>query len=341
MGFDDADLEAALAVTRVVRNAADLDRPVDLALVLALMDRENYRITSARRRGEEPEEFNNASANAIFHPGAAAVAGIPPEYQGREALGRYGARLVWCAQHYGMDRLVTPRPAQLVGPTSREFARSAAETFAAVVAELQVPDAKGRSLLDPAFLAALDVPAFLDPRLEFVFRSPVSMKADLRVASPRLQYVGIALQSALFQWFHRKLVQATGAAGDYRQVAEFIAAAPPDPGWDALSLERRDYIAYYAAVYLAYNTASGPGEWNFWMNFAESRRGSFSTADAARATTFLLVHGDPTGQSNRRKGQLGHLARFAVGLDAFLRLDVAGAGLFDFSDPGRRDGVWV
>ena len=329
-GFDDQDFEVALAVTRVVNNGADLSQAVELPIVLALMERESYRAQSARRRGREGQALDLSNADPIFLPGATPASDIPAVYQGRSALARFGARLVWAAQHYGADRLCVRQPIVGLEVTDREFCRTADTTLRNILAEFTTPDANGQSLLAPAFIASLDVRRFLDDRLRFSFPDPAATAGSLSVLSPRLQFVGVALQQALFQWFHRKLVLATGAAGDYRPVAEYIAAAPPLPGTSANSIERRDYIAYYACAYLAYNTASGPNEWNFWMERAETSRG------AEPASTWVLFEGKPAGMSNIKQAQIGHLARFALALDGYQRLDLGGG--VDTADPFVRSG---
>jgi hypothetical protein len=330
-GFDDQDLEVALAVTEVVRNGADLDRPVDLPVVLALMERENYRAMSSVRRGNQAWPSRSNTANACFRPGGAPAAGVPAAYQGRDAYGRYTALTLWAAQHYGMDRLIVEVPSNpYLSDAMPTWAQDTATTFAKLLVKLTAADASGRRLLDPAFAPSSDVERFIDERLSLVFDSSKAITGNLSVLSPRLQFVGVALQQAIYQWFHRQLVEGTA----YHPVAEYTAAAPPDPGDSANTIERRDYVAYYAAAYLAYNTASGPDEWNHWMDWADQRRG---TTPASR---FLLFHGNQTAKDDIHNGQLGHIARFAVSLDAYARLDLTGATGADSSDPALRNGVW-
>ena len=63
--------------------------------------------------------------------------------------------------------------------------------------------------------------------------------------------------------------------------------------------------------------------------------GSPGPAEDRVSTHFLFNFAFPGGTGDTRKGLVGHMARFALALDAYARLSVDG-WLFDFADPTAR-----
>jgi hypothetical protein len=86
--------------------------------------------------------------------------------------------------------------------------------------------------------------------------------------------------------------------------------SPPDlSGKTSTSTEWKDFITYYALVYLAFN--AGPGGWTAHVQAAEPA----AVASGLPLRDYLLF-------KNSRGSQIAaHLGRFAITLDAYLRLD--------------------
>jgi hypothetical protein len=210
------------------------------------------------------------------------------------------------------------------------------------------------------FSLRLDAGTLLDPAVEplidwemalryLTSRRPASWPpGGLRsaTASRTALWLAFVLQQATFQWVHQRLHHAVTprrtapAAGvnPYVQVPELVAGAPalPTPGADATTPDRRRYLAYWALVYLAHNVREKT--WNAWVDAVPDP----VIAAGTSISEYLLYHHnaaadalEPPGGLPRERGQRGNMVRFAVALDAYLRLNHGGAAE-DKTDPSAR-----
>jgi hypothetical protein len=193
-----------------------------------------------------------------------------------------------------------------------------------------------KSLLDLECLTFGDIGRFVSSRIRawWYVMGGVDVVRFVRLTRD-LEWVGLAVQAAIFQWTHLQLHELTGYLGEaYQRVAEIVdpAQPPPEPGTDALDPVRRDYIAYWSTVYLAFNAS--PGIWNEWVGRAAARK------SPGRLTNALLFDVDFTGFAPNlsKTWTVANMIRFAVALDAYLRVDFDNPSptAFDALDPVAR-----
>jgi hypothetical protein len=191
-----------------------------------------------------------------------------------------------------------------------------------------------RTFMDPKFLPG-DIYSFVRDRVigEWIKLDGADVIRTFRMTRA-LQPLGLAVQAAIFQWVHRQVSQMAGYLGEsYTRIDELVdpTIPPPSPGTDALDPARAEYIAYWATVYLAFNAS--PGVWNKWVNSAQARR-----RGTELATHYLLYRLDNSTSAPPNApvyGALSNMTRFAVALDAYLRIDYE-TGAVDSSDPSGR-----
>ncbi|HEX8111878.1 MAG TPA: hypothetical protein VF516_29300, partial [Kofleriaceae bacterium] len=109
-----------------------------------------------------------------------------------------------------------------------------------------------------------------------------------------------------------RLMEAQILAGKNGFVSPDPAYLTPPPslaGKTPLDVEYRDYITYYAMIYLAYN--AGASVW----------RPALATAEAGRGATPLGRRDFLFFRSNRELQGMVHCCHFMIALDAFLRID--------------------
>jgi hypothetical protein len=330
-GFDADDLAAALAAQRVVRGGKGFGT-VDLALILALAEREGYRANAARDRQAVPELIGGP-AHAKFLGVAASDANVGPEYLNwsnfREVFAR-NSFLIW---PFGLDHMIFPDPLSAIKPSQLRYLQSTSQTFQQQLENFTLPADPDHALLPRDFLPSEDVDRFIRDRVDT--RRAAAGNFDVVRLSRELQWVGLAIQAALFQYRHFQLHDPT--AHGYEAVPEFTSPVLPDPGVDANSAERAEYVAYYALLYMAFNLTRET--FNRWVvaarNFLTSHPGEPETIPS-----LILFRKDtdppPLSWSGRRNAaHRGNVARFALALDAYSRLEPDPAG-GDDHDPGVR-----
>lgn len=319
-GFDRLDLLMAQQVAAAVRDGKGGGRTLDPAVVLALADKEGYRFLARdNRRAPEIDEF---WGNRVTYATSA------PSLRDTHAFRIYAAWGWWLVSPFGLDVLAYRRghPGASFGDAS--FITVAETRFREVYDELVAP----RDPADPesAILPASSLPSGdlgRYARQRFSARWDASGVLQMRRRSRKLQRAGLVLQAAVFEWVHRQVHE--GAAYDGKPYApndDFAGTDVPPRGEQANSETRRDYIAYYAALYLAFNTH--PSTWSSWM----------AQAGSARALLYDLAPSfGATVETS--EATLGHMVRFAATLDAYLRLNL-GIGAYhgpeDVTDPADR-----
>lgn len=320
-GFDEFDLLAALRAQQVLHDAKELAPSIPLPVILALLDVEGYRtFVRIERQGsfvaarQVPD--GSGGVRPIRRSDIAPVDG--PNFQ--DAF----ARVTWVVFPYGMDVV----NAEVTFTSPAAFAASERLSFLHRIDNEYVT----RTIL-PAEFSSENCHRFVLARLEGRFNGPLMEIQDRRI-SRRLQHQGLMLQQAEFQVRHFLLYHADAPGSAFLPVAEMIDPLRPDPGADANSVERRDWLAYWALVYLAFNLS--PSTFNEWVSAAPA---------GTRVSTFLvyLINADPDAVEPvpppvgaRRLYQRANMIRFAVALDAYARLLRAGAP--DTADPAAR--VW-
>ena len=149
---------------------------------------------------------------------------------------------------------------------------------------------------------------------------------------------GIVAQHAEFQRRH-VLLRKGSSAGKLNKwwmpstsgtllpdMPEFTTNPAPSPGANGEAIERRDYLAYYALCYLAFN--GSPGLWKSWVN----RAIALGATSAPRFILYYITDAQTAG-GGRKTWHRGHFVRFTVSLDAFLRMTESGVG--DATHPNR------
>jgi hypothetical protein len=91
----------------------------------------------------------------------------------------------------------------------------------------------------------------------------------------------------------------------------------PAPGADAESAERFDYLAYYSLLYLAFN--GSPRVMNWWVDVVNANRGA---VPATRYFLYKISDAQTLSAPNpgRQRWHRGHVMRFILALDAYLRI---------------------
>jgi hypothetical protein len=355
--WDEFSLLAALNAAAAVREARALVNPdgpafvpVHPALVLAVAETEGYRnFTPQVRIRDVADSFWAARDGVAFDwapkpADAAAMLGRGPEVA-QSYADEIALETSWL-HPCELDVMAYPRGG--VRPGAEAQARWTLDRITRVDFDGE-PGTSPTGDLEPArSLLDLDALPFGDPEHFAAMRirarwaqepgtsgRPVDVVRFWRLTRD-LEWVQLAVQAAIFQWTHLQLHTMRGyLEGEvYSRVDELVdpAQPPPAPGADVLDPARRDYIAYWALVYLAFNTS--PSVWNKWVDLATARRRS-----GQRVSDYVLYHLDnsATDPAQASVWSLTNMTRFAVSLDAFLRLPWA--GIVDQADPRGR--MWT
>jgi hypothetical protein len=342
-GWDDFDFMAVAQAAAAVRDGRTFQGPVHPALLLAVAETEGYRLFAPQSRVRDvPPDRGRREDGASF------VWGPPPD-QAQMMLGQGES----VALYYARDLAIAnwwlhPHELDVMVYSRADKPQTVANEGAWVVNRLLRPDWGGkpgdapptdpidpnRTFIDPEFLPG-DAYEFSRRRVvgEWIKLNGADVVRTFRLTRA-LQPLGLAVQAAIFQWVHRQLSEMTGYLGEsYTRVDELAdpGIPPPSPGVDALDPARADYIAYWATVYLAFNAS--PGVWNKWVNLAQARRRG--TERATHYLVYRLDNSTSTPPNAPVYGALSNMMRFAVALDAYLRIEFE-TGAVDTSDPGGR-----
>lgn len=328
-GFDEYDIEAAVTAREIVSNGATLAKDLEVGLILALLDREGAKSVGGFERTGMPRQF-------AVGPGMAAW--------GADDFGDM-AVANWLIFPFGLDLLVRGNTANPNGHrlVDNPFDAGFRARFRAMVLGM------GQRLMADGILPVGFEPDLGPARMLAALRQRRLRKGptvDLITRSRSAFSIGVILQQATFQWVHRRLTLATRPRhaptpnpDDFAwvRVDELVAAAPPSPGSDAGSADRRRYLAYWGLVYLAFNTS--PRTWNAWVNAVPDP----AIAAGTSVSEWIVYHRnadpaalEPAGLgAPATRGQRGNMLRFVAGLDAYLRmaLNLANA---DLRDPNAR-----
>lgn len=325
-GFDETDLAAALGACAVVRNGRTLVADLQPALVLAVLDREGLKSVGGLERTAQLRDFGN-----------------DPALAGWSALDFLDfAVQKWLIFPFGLDLLVLGRVDNVNGHPFQQNVNlgNFAALFRSTVAVM------GQRYVDAGILPPNEPSLGPERMLASLRRRRLRVPPGLRLLtrSRSALALGVIWQQATFQWVHQRLSLATRPLGapvpaveDFAwvRVDELVNGAPPPPGANANSAERRRYLAYWGLVYLAFNTS--PPTWNRWVN-------AVPAAALAAGTTigeYLVFHrnADPAALeppgAGRTRGQRGNMLRFVTGLDAYLRMNLGGPAP-DLLDPQAR-----
>jgi hypothetical protein len=332
-GLDAFDLAAVQAARALVRDGRDETAQVELPLFLAVMDREGY-----RTNGGQDRVGNFGDQGFRDHPLKIVdqVTGLPRSIRrddfpaavtglGQAFLDNF-ARVGWIVFPYGLDIFNQ-------GVNAGSFVASVASSFTDRLTFLRQERVLAASV-DPAWAHAFA----LDRLRGRAFGVDAVLQNQRR--SRRLQWLGILCQQAEFQQRHKALSNAFQLGSPFDEVDELVSGVRPQPGPDANSPQRKAYLAYWALVYLAFNVL--PSTWNAWVQEAEAARDKVA---GETVSAFLLYHTNtdplavepprpPPGPDPRHLFQRANMLRFAVALDAYLRVDPGGA--HDTSDPAAR-----
>ena len=337
-GFDEHDLDAVLRARAAVRDGRTGLTDIPVPLFLALLDRESYRSFAGLDR--PPSPFTDLGGSITGDAGNFRVVSV-------------NAALVF---PYGMDLLTAGTPNSPTGFPLRDLPAGAGPADVVPRMATSFPWVHSQLTASNVLLTNLEPLLASDDCLDYLAarrraRNIPGGRHEVVTRSRSTQWMCIALQMACVQWIHRQLQDLTGprhTTADindrYVRVDEYVTNPPPVPGANANLEERRLYIAYWALVYVAFNTS--PRTWNCWVNSVPDA----VLSDGVPASVYLTYRKNVTprlveprplapGVTERRLiGQRGHMLRFAAGLDAYLRLGVDGSEA-DTSDP--RDRAWA
>jgi hypothetical protein len=347
-GWDDFDLAWAVKAGGYVRDARTGTPGMHPALLLALADTEGYRLFTVDNR--DPTSWGEHWSAMPLKNAAFTVPGSRWQQSFMNMIGRW----TWTGWPYGLD-VLTKRRDQDIFPELANLGsmQAMSDQFRWVIDQLRPPsEDPARWILDPAFLSGTDIERFGVDRLATRWGTD---RPQHRRLTRRLEWVGLTLQAAIFQWVHRQVHLTEGYLKqfgldfeDYHPLVEFIdpLLPPPPPGAGSLDPARQDFLGYWSMIYLAFNTT--PSLWSHW-----ARRGEQDPArdPATRVSTHLLFGLDTSTvdtsvdeDTGNRMRILGNMTRFAAALDAYLRIDFTVArGApdpeltgFDTADPYQR-----
>jgi hypothetical protein len=312
-GYDAFDLEAVFKAREVVRDGKSFKADVHPALFLAVADQEGYRSVRGVRYDRRQEVIT-------YSPGCA----FPKEIRDDPEAGEQFARIVWLAWPFGLDILTNRSKKEFKGQAT--YLSEDEQLFDDRLRMLTNKGDSSRAVLDPDAMPPVYVKWFLKKRFLAEFSGPKNTAQEevlMRRPSRRIQWVALSLQQAYMQWLHFALhVAETKGAGEEwaaEVVNEFVAGPAPTPGTNANSIQRRDYIAYYSLLYLAFH--AGLPTWN---GLVQKAKGLLSSGKAKSPTVSLYMLLERTrdpAMSDKDLRQWANMMRFAVALDAYLRID--------------------
>lgn len=254
---------------------------------------------------------------------------IPEEYVGFEDFEEIYPRNLFLFWSYGLDHMIFKNPPSPITPKELRYLEETGNLFNSSLAKLILPD--GTELLKRVG-PLRDPDRYIRDRVKLITKGPTTRTGPTLFFTQRLtrdlQWIGIAIQYAWFEFLHHQLHTQDG----YPAVDEFVAAEVPDRGSGPNDPKRKQFIAYYALLYMAFNLM--PQKTSAWISLAKAHLAANPALVAAgeKVSTLLLFKSTfdpppntwipipPSGDYRRHSGQRGHMALFAASLDAYLRL---------------------
>jgi hypothetical protein len=291
-GYDLFDLESAFLAVGRACEPPDGPDSLPLPVLLALMEREGVKNFAPLNR-----YVRNTLTESHTLSWEAHNTGPRGEWTTDALLGRMGLLL----GPYGFDTFANANPDT---------------TFNALVTSMAAPPPPILVLGD-----AEDPAKYVNDRVHATWHpfpaAPVGVPAIWK-RSRRVHWAVLALMAGFFRQRESFVRNPTTA----NKLAEVGWA--PDPGWLPASSsppdltgktpadpEWKDYLTYYALIYLLYNTS--PATWVKYVKGAEAGRIAAGSPLSLR-DYLVFEHG-------RDRVVVGNLVRFAIGLDAYLRLN--------------------
>ncbi len=293
-GFDTFDLESAMLATGRMSDPIDGPNRLPLPVLLAIMEREGIKLFAAINR-----HVRNTTTAAstlrweAYYEDTARAAWAA----GLDGMGRQG----WFLFPYGLD--VFGRPKTDAGVTATVTAMKDSGVLAVADGE--------------------DVARYVRERVfsQWDAAAPPAGPGRPHIwkRSRRVRWAGLSLMAGFFRHIEAQIRAAVLADNPFSQPpwhpdpAWFPAASsPPDlTGKSPTDIAWKDYISYFALIYAGYNTA--PENWRALVRSAQADHANEASPLGLR-DFFLFRH-------SRGNQVIDHVVRFAVGLDAFLRLD--------------------
>jgi hypothetical protein len=306
-GFDTFDLESAYLACRRMSQHGGAQLP--LPVMLALMEREGIRLFA--RINRRVRNTTAASETLIWEARrrAASPGPLPTAEYSTDPARR--AREAWLAYPYGLDTFSSPNTDTAVDDVVKRL-----ET--AGVFTLDPGESIATYISTRVFSEWLALPA----------AGPTHGVPRIWKRTRRMHWAGLSLMAGFFRYLEAQVRTPTVANG-YASVGWAPAAgwlpagsSPPNlTGHTATDVQWKDYLSYYALIYLAYNNRADT--WRDTIRAAEVARASSGSTMSLR--DYLLFRHD------RDRMRIGNMVRFVIGLDAFLRLDfMEGATPADF-----------
>jgi len=325
-GFGTFDLESAYLARARMSDPYDGPDQLPMSVLLALLEREGTKLFAPINR--RVRNVTTAAAAPLIWD-AVQMSDLSNWSAAVDERGRMG----WMLFPYGLDSFATPRADDdrlgrpVLGTDDTAFNAVVGRVASAGVLDLGNEDAGGyirtRVSSDWKVLPAPPAPPPPPP-------NPGTPRIWKR--SRRAHWAGIAMMAGFFRRRQRQMHAPTDANGfsepGWAPAPGWLPAgsSPPDlTGKSPADDEWKDYISYYSLIYLAYNTS--PPTWRDLLKGAEVAKPG---ASPITLRDFLLF------QHERHRQAIGNMVHFAIGLDAFMRLDYmtgAGRGAFPAATP--------
>jgi hypothetical protein len=300
-GFDLFDIASAYLATERMCEPPDGPDQLPLVVLLALMEREGIKGFAPLTRHVRNTKTEAATLSWEAHDQVLARAEWPADL---DQMGRDGC-LLW---PYGLDRF-----AQV--PTDA--------AFNAKIASMESPVAPPPDLPVLRRTAGEDVAGYLRRRAwsrwHVIPPPPGAGVPAVWKRSRRMHWASLSLMAGFFRQLEIQINHPSTANGfaeaGWSPDAGWlpVGSSPPDlTGKGPADPEWKDYLTYYALIYMVYNTSTET--WRKYVKGAEAAR--LAAGSALSLRDFLVF------KHARGRHVIGNMVRFAIGLDAFLRLDL-------------------
>jgi hypothetical protein len=309
-GFDLFDIESAyLACVRMAEPIASQNQ-LPLPVLLALMEREGIKQFGPINRGVR--NTLTEAATIVWEPRRRTF--VDPANPGQSALDPFDgtlpptdpaerSRQSWLLFPYGLDHFAKPNTAAGVDSLVDQVHQAGVMTLA-------TGESVGNYLHDRLFSSFFLLPAlgFANVGIPRIWKR-----------SRRSHWACISLMAGFFRQLEVQMTATpidpsftagqgawtprTGPSGwlpPGSSPPDLTGKTPVDPAW-------KDFITYYALVYVAYN--GGAGSWAARTHQVENAGPALPLRDS-----MLFEH-------DRGAEIMAHVGRFAIGLDAYMRLD--------------------